>query len=215
VGHFRFAVTDWRDGPVQWAGTVKYTKVIKWTRTQSGKGGHSTREFKEAWTVDMDVTGTAGGPSLFGSSAASLDARARADYTKNDSNTGVNLVMCNRVIRESTYSQVDTGEGSGAGSAGISLGISADGQYSITVRPDVTLMYKSAYNMQQNNVDGTKQCGITTTTSSNTSGGTGRVEVDIQGDGMIDPDKPDRLTGKTEEKEGDTTTTLTWDLQRR
>jgi hypothetical protein len=39
--------------------------------------------------------------------------------------------------------------------------------------------------------------------------------VDIQGDGMIDPSKPDRLTGRTEEKEGDTTKTLTWDLQRR
>jgi hypothetical protein len=215
VGHFRFAVTDWRDGPVQWAGTVKYTKVTKWTRAQSGKGGHSTREFNEAWTVDMDITGTAGAPSLFGSSAASLDARARANYAKSDSNTGVNLVMCNRVVRESTYSQVDTGEGSGAGTAGISLGISADGQYSITVRPDVTLMYKSAHNMQQNNVDGTKQCGITTTTSSNNSSGTGRIDVDIQGDGTIDPSKPDRLTGKTEEKEGDTTKTLTWDLQRR
>ena len=215
VGHFRFAVTDWREGPAEWTGTVKLTKVTNWTRTQKGKGGHSTQDFKEAWTVDIEVTGNAGDPSVFGSSAATLEGRARANYTKTNSNTGVNLVMCNRVIRESTFSQVDTGEGSGAGTAGISLGISADGQYSITVRPDVTLMYKSAYNMQQNNVDGTKQCGITTTTSSNNSSGTGRVDVDIQGDGMIDPNHPDRLSGTTEEKEGDTTRTITWDLHRR
>jgi hypothetical protein len=32
---------------------------------------------------------------------------------------------------------------------------------------------------------------------------------------MIDPNHPDRLSGTTEEKEGDTTRTITWDLQRR
>lgn len=37
----------------------------------------------------------------------------------------------------------------------------------------------------------------------------------IQGDGAIDPHQPDRLSGRTEEKQGQTTRTLTWDLQRR
>jgi hypothetical protein len=218
VGHYRFPVTDWREGPAQWAGTIKYTEVTKWNRSSSGKGGSSQQAYNDTLTLDVEVTGNAEsqGPSVFlGSGAAVLEGRARANHTEVNDRSGVNLVMCNRVVRESTYSQVDNGEGSGAGTARVSLGISADGQYSVSVHPDVIITYRSTYRAVQNNVDGRKQCGITTTTSSNSSSGTKSATVDIQGDGMVDPSKPDRLTGKTEEKEGDTTKTLTWDLQRR
>jgi hypothetical protein len=215
VGHYRFPVIDWRDGPAQWTGTIKYTKVTKWNRSSSGKGGSSQQDYNEALTLDIEVTGTTGDPSVFGSSAAAMEGRARANHTLVNNNSGIKLVMCDRVVRQSTYSQVDSGEGTGAGTARVSLGISADGQYSVTVHPEVFVMYKSTYTAVQNNVDGLKQCGITTTRSSNSSSGTQAATVDIQGDGMIDPSKPDRLTGRTEEKEGDTTKTLTWDLQRR
>jgi hypothetical protein len=189
--------------------------VTKWNRSSSGKGGSSQQDYNEALTLDIEVTGTTGDPSVFGSSAAAMEGRARANHTLVNNNSGIKLVMCDRVVRQSTYSQVDSGEGTGAGTARVSLGISADGQYSVTVHPEVFVMYKSTYTAVQNNVDGLKQCGITTTRSSNSSSGTQAATVDIQGDGMIDPSKPDRLTGRTEEKEGDTTKTLTWDLQRR
>jgi hypothetical protein len=215
VGHYRFSVTDWRDGPAQWTGTITYTRVTKWNRSSSGKGGSSQQDYNDTLRMDVEVTGMADLPSVFGNSAAVMEARARAMHTEVNDRSGVKLVMCNRVVRQSTYSQVDNGEGSGAGTARVSLGISADGQYSVSVHPEVIITYRSTYRAVQNNVDGRKQCGITTTTSSSSSSGTEPATVDIQGDGMVDPSKPDRLTGKTEEKEGDTTKTITWDLQRR
>jgi hypothetical protein len=215
VGHYRFPVTDWRDGAAQWTGTVTYTKVTKWNRASNGKGGSSQQEYNDTLRLDVEITGMADLPSVFGSSGAVMDARARANHTEVNDRSGVNLVMCNRVVRESTYSQVGNAEGSGAGTARISLGISADGQYSISVHPQVLITYKNTYRTVQNNVDGRKQCGITTTTSSSSSSGSSPATVDIQGDGMIDPNHPDRLTGKTEEKQGDTTRTITWELQRR
>ena len=215
VGHYRFPVTDWRDGPAEWTGTVKYTKLTKWTHTTSGKGGHSQRDYKDELTLNIDVTEPVDMPNVFGSSGAVIAGRAQANHTESNIASGVNLVNCNRVIRESTYTTTTTGEGTGSGTARVSLGISADGQYSITVNPDVTITYRSTSTAVQNNVDGRKQCGITTTSSSTSSSATGVARVEIQGDGMIDPRTPDQLTGTAEEKEGDITRTLTWNLQRK
>jgi len=109
---------------------------------------------------------------------------------------------------------LDSGDGSGAGTARASVGISADGQYSITVYPEVSLTTRTTYTTQQM-VYG-KLCQIENkSTASPPSGGTSPVTINIQGDGKIDPKTPDHFPGSTQEKEGRTTQTLTWDLQRK
>ena len=110
---------------------------------------------------------------------------------------------------------VETGEGSGSGTAKVSLGISADGQYSITVTPEFSpIAYKNTYSSQSMGFG--KMCHVENPSSSTSSSATGPVSIDvIQGDGKINPSSPDRLSGSTEEKEGHTTQTITWDLQRR
>ena len=61
-----------------------------------------------------------------------------------------------------------------------------------------------------------KMCHVENGSRSTSSSAIGPVSIDvIQGDGKIDPNMPDRLSGSTEEKDGHTTRTLTWDLQRK
>jgi hypothetical protein len=94
------------------------------------------------------------------------------------------------------------------------VGLSADGQYSITLNPEVSLTTRSNYTTQQMSYG--NHCTIQNrSTATPGSGGTMPVSIDMQGDGRIDPRTPDRLTGRTQEREGRTTQTLTWDLQRR
>jgi hypothetical protein len=214
VGHFRFPVTDWREGPVEWTGTVKYTKETTW----SGSPGPNVTQddHKETWTVDIDITGTADGSNTFGNNGAQLNARARANYTKSAVRTSSQEAYCGRVRGEFKTSRIETGEGSGAGSATVTLGISADGQYSVSVRSDVTASVRTTSTTQQSAPDGRKQCQPTSQSSSREERGSTRIGDDIiQGDGRVDPATPAHLAGMTTETEGATTRTLTWDLQRR
>jgi hypothetical protein len=214
VGHFRFPVTDWREGPAEWTGTVKYTKVTAWSGSPSSSVTQDTHT--ETWTLDVEITGTVEGSNTFGNNGAQMSAQARANYTKNAVRTSSQAVYCNRVPGEFKTSRIETGEGSGTGSARVSLGISGDGQYSISVHSDVTTSVKTTSTTQQSAPDGTRKCQITTRSSSHEDTGSQRVGDDvIQGDGRIDPAMPDHLTGMTKETEGPTTRTLTWDLQRR
>jgi hypothetical protein len=61
-----------------------------------------------------------------------------------------------------------------------------------------------------------RACAPQSQPSSSTYGsGVMPATIDIQGDGQLDPRTPDRLSGRTQERDGNTTRTLTWDLQRR
>jgi hypothetical protein len=216
VGHYTFPVTDWRDGPPRWAGTITYTKVTAWNESSAGKAVHLEQDYRESLTLNITITGTLDGMTVFGAAgAAMLQGTAHANYTLRNTRSGGQLTQCGSrgPIHDLTSMQISTGEGEGAGTARATVGISADGQYSITIHPDVTMTTKSDSSSQQLVLRG--QCQVQTQSSQSPTGhGMMPVSVNMQGDGTIDPNMPNRLTGRTEEKEGRTTQTLTWDLQR-
>jgi hypothetical protein len=216
VGHYTFPVTDWRDGPPRWAGTITYTKVTAWNEPSSGKGGHSEQDYRESLTLNVTITETLDGMTVFGAAgAAMLQGTARASYTMRNSRSGGRYAQCGSrgPIHDLSYLQVSTGEGEGAGTARATVGIAADGQYSITVNPDVMMNTRSDASSTQMIL--TNRCQLENQSSQSPTGhGTMAISDRVQGDGRIDPNMPNRLTGRTEEKEGRTTRTITWDLQR-
>jgi hypothetical protein len=216
VGHFSFPVIDWRDGPQRWAGSITYTKVTAWSESSTGKATRLSQDYREALTLNITITETLEGSAAFGGGAAMLQGTARANYTMRNARSGSRLTQCSggsRPIHDLTSTQIDTGEGSGAGTARATVGVSADGQYSVTISPDVTITTRTEASSQQLVIRG--ECQVETqSTPSPPSSGSLHVSDSMQGDGTIDPKIPNRLTGRTEEKEGHTTRTLTWDLQR-
>ena len=215
VGHYRFPVTDWRDGPAEWTGTVTFTEATAWNESSAGKAIHTEQEYNDTRTLTITLTETVPEPGVFGSSGAMIRGQADVRHTSRNLRTGGRLVQCNRVITDMKSKQLDTGDGSGAGTAKVSLGISADGQYSITVHPELPpLTYKSDYSSEQ--MVHRNQCQVTSQSSSSSRTAQGPISLKlIQGDGTIDPRKPDSLSGRIQERDGKTIRTLTWDLQRR
>ncbi|HLG56255.1 MAG TPA: hypothetical protein VI485_13050 [Vicinamibacterales bacterium] len=216
AGHYTFPVRDWRDGPAEWTGTVTYTKVTEWSTTQAGEAMHQEQEYSEKLTLTVNINETLEGSGAFGNAGAAMKGAANANYTLRNMRSGGRLNRCSGVVTEMKSMQLDTGEGSGAGPARASVGISADGQCSITVYPEVSLTTRTSYTVQTMGYG--KLCKIETQSRSTPGGvGTSQVTLDIQGDGKIDPSKPDKLSGTTEEREreGRTIKTLTWNLERK
>ncbi len=213
AGHHTFPVRDWRDGPAEWTGTITYTKVTEWNESSSGKAMHSEQEYSEVLTLNVNITETLEGPAAFGNAGGAMRGAANANYTSRNMRSGGRLSQCSRVVTDMRHSSLETGEGSGSGTARASVGISADGQYSISLYPEVAVTTRTAHSSQQM-VYG-KLCEIKSQTiPSPERSGVLHVTLDMQGDGRIDPRTPDKLSGSTRETEGRTTHTLTWDLQR-
>jgi hypothetical protein len=213
VGHYTFPVTDWRDGPARWTGTITYTKVTAWKDSTAGKAIHQAQDHREALTLNITITETLEGSSVFGGGAAMLRGTAQANYTARTTRSGGRLTQCERRVFDLTFSQVNSGEGTGAGTARATVGISADGQYSVSFNPDVMMTTTAESTSQQLVLRG--RCQVETQSSASPSArGSMPVSDSMQGDGKIDPKMPNRLSGRTEEKEAQTTRTLTWDLQR-
>ena len=216
VGHYTFPVTDWRDGPPRWAGTITYTKITAWNESSAGKAIHMEQDYRESLTLNITITETLDGMTAFGAAGAGiLQGTAHANYTMRNTRSGGHLTQCGSrgPIHDLTSLQISTGEGEGAGTARATVGISADGQYSITIHPNVMMTTRSDSSSEQLVIRG--QCQIQTqSTQSPTGHGMMAASASMQGDGEIDPNMPNRLTGRTEATEGRTTQTLTWDLQR-
>ena len=214
AGHYRFPVRDWRDGPAEWTGTIKYTKVTEWNQTMNGEATHAEQEVSDVLTVDINLTETLEGSAAFGNAGGSMKGTANANYTSRNVRSGGRLNRCSGVVTDMRSTSTDSGEGSGAGTARASVGISADGQYSISVYPDVTFTTRTTYSTEQM-VYG-KLCAIQSQTVSGPERrGSGSVQINIQGEGRVDPNMPDTLSGMTQEKEARTIHTLTWNLQRK
>ena len=213
AGHYTFPVRDWRDGPAEWTGTITYTKVTEWNESMSGKAMHSEQEYSEALTLNVNITETLEGSFAFGNAGGAMRGAANANYTSRNMRSGGRLNQCSRVVTDMRHSSLETGEGSGSGTARASVGISADGQYSISLYPEVAVTTRTAHSSQQM-VYG-KLCEIKSQTiPSPERSGVLHVTLDMQGDGRIDPRTPDKLSGSTRETEGRTMHTLTWNLQR-
>lgn len=215
AGRYSFPVRDWRNGPARWTGGVNYSKVTEWNESQSHNAVHMEQEYSEELSLNVTVEETLEGADIFGSSGAAMRGTAQARHNERRLRSGGHLEQCGRVpVTDMKSLTVDTGECSGSGTARVSVGISADGQYSITVYPDVP-SGTCRNNSTAQGMGWGKMCHIEDGSHSSSSGGTGPIEIDvIQGDGKIDPKTPDHLSGRTEEKDGKTTRTLTWDLQR-
>ena len=127
AGHHRFPVRDWRDGPAEWTGTITYTKVTEWNESSSGKAMHSEQEYSEVLTLNVNITETLEGPATFGNAGGAMRGVANANYTSRNVRSGGRLSQCSRVVTDMRHSSLETGEGSGSGTARASVGISADG----------------------------------------------------------------------------------------
>jgi hypothetical protein len=201
-----------------WSGTISYTKVTAWNQSTTGQATSHEQNYREALTVDVTITETVEGSSAFGGGgAAMVKGTARANFTMRNARSGGRLTQCSggsRPIHNLTHTQIDTGEGAGSGTAQATVGISGDGQYSVSFSPDVTMTTRAEASSQQLVIRGNCQVESQSSASPPT-GGSMHVSDTMQGKGTIDPKTPNRLTGRTEERVGDTTRTLTWDLQRR
>jgi hypothetical protein len=215
VGHYTFPVTDWKNGSPEWSGTVTYTKTTQWNEAQTPGGGVRRRDYKEVLSVNVNVTGTAEGSGAFGAAGAQLSATAQAQYTMHNTSSWSQPARCGRIVGQFRGTTLDSTEGSGSGTAKVVVGISGDGKYSISVNPEVTLAVTTNYGNEQSAPDGGNQCQPRSQSTSSSHAGTSPIGADIiQGDGTIDPRTPDRLSGTTTEREGNTTRTITWNLQR-
>jgi hypothetical protein len=214
AGHYSFPVRDWRNGPVTWMGQVTYTKIMEHSESDSHNAVHSEQEYSDELTLTVSVDDKVKDSDAFGSSGAAMTGTAQVHHVTRGVRTSGRLTQCGGNTMDLKTMTVQSGEGSGSGTAKVSLGISADGQYSITVStefPPVT--YTNNYTVQQMMLG--KLCHLENDSHSTPSSTVGPVTIDaIQGDGKVDPNSPDHLSGSTEEKDGDTTRTITWDLQR-
>jgi hypothetical protein len=188
--------------------------VTEWNETHTGEAVHMEQEVSDKLTLTININETLEGTGAFGNAGAAMKGPANANSTLRNMRSGGRLNRCSGVVTDMKSMSLDSGEGSGSGTARASVGISADGQYSISVYPEVILTSRSTYTTQGMTYG--KLCAIQNqSTASPGSSASAPVSVDIQGDGRIDPSKPDHLSGITEEKEGRTTKTLTWDLERK
>ena len=215
VGHHTFPVRDWRDGPAEWVGTIKYTKTTEFNESHAGEAAHNEQSHSEKLTLNVNITDRLEGSDAFGGSGAALKGTAQANFTSRVTRSGGRLTRCSGVVTDMKSLQVQTGEGSGSGTARASVGIAADGQYSISISPEVTLTYRTDATSQTMGYG--KMCQIENRTiPSPTSVASAPLSTSlIQGDGRIDPSMPDKLSGSSTEREGRTTHTITWDLQRK
>lgn len=214
AGHHSFAVTDWRDGPAEWTGTITYTKVTEWNTSESHDAVHREQEYSEKLTLNVNITETLEGDNVFGNAGAAMQGTAQANVTLRNLRSGGRLNRCSGVVTDMKSTQLDTTEGSGSGTARATVGISADGQYSVTLYPEVSVTTRNNYTVQSMTYG--KLCEVQNESRATPGGGGSmRISIALQGDGKIDPKTPDRLSGRTEEKEDRTTQTLSWDLQRK
>jgi hypothetical protein len=214
AGHYTFPVKDWRDGPAEWTGTITYKRATEWNESTSGEAIHSEHQYSDVLTLNVTINETLEGPGVFGSSGAAMKGTAHANHALRNLRTGGRLHRCSGVVTDMKHMTLDVGEGSGSGTARASVGISADGQYSVSLYPEVTVTTRSNYTTQQMTYG--KLCQIENKSSATPGGvGSSQVTLNIQGEGRIDPNKPDTLAGTTQEKDGRTTHTLTWNLERK
>jgi hypothetical protein len=227
VGHYTFPVTDWRDGPGHWAGTITQTQTeITATVTEGPDGGRSTQETRTE-TVEVTVTDTTDEQSSGGIGVlATLQGRAHGKTNTQQTTSGWYSKSCgNGPKKRMTGNSRSFSSGAGESESTIMVSVGDDGSYVIsasTASLKVTLTGENSSTSQRL----TPQCAIENVSESQPHVPSEAVlaSSSIGATGMVDPRSPYVVNGsKTVETPAEkideqttrkTSLTTTWNLRR-
>jgi hypothetical protein len=130
VGHYTFPVTDWREGPGRWTGTITQTDTeITLTSSEGPDGGH-TGQTTNTEIVEITITDTTSEELSGGIGVrATLQARASGKASKQSTGSGWGTKGCGSQNLRLTSSSRSVSSGSGQGDASIEVSLGDDGAY--------------------------------------------------------------------------------------
>jgi hypothetical protein len=225
VGHYRFTVTDWRDGPAQWSGTISEveTTISGYTSDPTHtQGAHTTQE-TETRQLTIAVTDTNDEQS--GGGVYWLKGNAEGRYSRQKTFAGWTLRSCGSVSsRQMKNTSRESSAGSGEGEATLMVSVADDGSYQISAStPDLRIPIEGRFDGEIETFG--YACAVQMKGDSRTdapsewsAGGTIGVS------GKVDPRNPDVLSGSISEELPQATPqpgstykrvkTTTWQLRR-
>jgi hypothetical protein len=132
VGHYTFPVTDWRDGPGRWTGTITHTtSEIRMTEGESPEGGGRSQEtLTEA--VEITVTDTTGEQSSGTAVSATLKGRATGKINRQATSSSWYLMSCGNGPKiRLTGSNRDFSNGQDQSESTLDVVLTGDGSYTV------------------------------------------------------------------------------------
>jgi hypothetical protein len=228
VGHYTFPVTDWREGPGRWTGTITRTDTeIILTRTEAPSGA-STSQKTNTESVEVTITDTTEEQQSGGIGVrATLQGRAHGKVSRQSTGSGWGAKSCgSQVDVKLAWNSRSVASGTGDGEASIDLSLGDDGSYVVYVNTNGIKVPVTGENSGSHQRFGTSHCRVedVSESSQHTPYDETLASGSIGAQGKVDPRTPYILEGtkslETPAESIDSQTTrrrsltTTWNLRR-